>query len=434
MRPVIAFLGLGSNLGDREAQLRTALERLSATPGVNVLQTSSLRETAPSGGPAQGPFLNGACKLATTLSPHALLSVCQALELAAGRQLPAQRHAPRPLDLDLLLYGELVIDTRELVVPHPRLFEREFVLQPLQELGVDVAALPRPERPRRLEDPGDFAALCSRWQAGGCVVGLVPTMGALHLGHQSLMQRARQECDRVAVTIFVNPLQFGPGEDLAAYPRDLAGDLRLCAEAAVDAVFVPEAGRMYDPAFCSHIAVGSAATTMEGALRPLHFSGVATVVARLFALSRPQRGYFGKKDAQQVAVIRRMTEDLGFPTRIVECPIVREADGLALSSRNVYLGAGDRQAATVLFRALGSAQAQFRAGERDKDRLLACARAVIAAEPRARLDYLELRAEADLQPLPPGPVQGGRLLVAAAFLDGRRPVRLLDNLSLVEPV
>ena len=153
------------------------------------------------------------------------------------------------------------------------------------------------------------------------------------------MEIARRECDRVAATIFVNPLQFGPNEDFAAYPRDLTGDLAICAEAGVDAVFAPTVAQMYDPEFCSHVAVGAAAQDMEGALRKDHFGGVATVVARLFAIARPHRAYFGEKDAQQLAVIRRMTRDLGFPIRIVGCPIVREADGLARSSRNVYLGA-----------------------------------------------------------------------------------------------
>jgi pantoate--beta-alanine ligase len=244
------------------------------------------------------------------------------------------------------------------------------------------------------------------------------------------MEIARSECDRVVATVFVNPLQFGPKEDFAAYPRDLAGDLAVCRDAGVDCVFAPTVAQMYDPDFCSHVDVGRAADGMEGAVRPGHFRGVATVVARLFAIAQPTRAYFGEKDAQQLAVIRRMTRDLGFPIRIVACPIVRDADGLALSSRNVYLGAADRAASTVLVRALRSARTAFGRGERDRDALLARARAVIAAEPRAQLDYLELRREGDLAELPPGPVAGGRMLVAAMFRDGVRPVRLLDNLAL----
>lgn len=428
----VAYLGLGSNQGDRRAHLTAAIEALGRTPGIAVGAVSTLRETTPQGeGPPQDPFLNGAVRIETGLDAHALLAVCKAIEAAAGRRLPAPRNHPRPLDLDLLLYGDAVLDTRDLVVPHPRLHEREFVLEPLRELGVDVAALPRPERPRLLRDPVEFAALCSRWQEGGCLLGLVPTMGALHRGHGSLLAAARAECDRVAATIFVNPLQFGPGEDFQIYPRDLPGDLRLCAAAGVDAVFAPEPGAMYDPGFCSTVAVGREAEGMEGAVRPGHFAGVATVVARLLALARPHRAYFGSKDAQQVAVIRRMARDLGFPARIVECPTVREPDGLALSSRNVFLARADRAAASVLHRALQAARRAHQGGERQAERILAAARAVLADEPRAQVDYLELRAEGDLQPLPRGPVAAGRMLVAARFVGGARPVRLIDNLSLV---
>jgi pantoate--beta-alanine ligase len=259
-------------------------------------------------------------------------------------------------------------------------------------------------------------------------------MGSLHEGHVSLMRRARSECDRVVATIFVNPLQFGPKEDFAAYPRDLSGDLQQCARAGVDAVFAPAVTQMYEPGFCSNVDVGGEAEGMEGALRPGHFRGVATVVARLFAIAQPQRAYFGEKDAQQLAVITRMTRDLGFPIQIVRCAIVREPDGLAMSSRNVFLEAGDRKASTVIYRALSGAREAFGRGTRDRDALLQRAREVLASEPRAVVDYVELRREGDLQPLPGGNVDGGRLLVAARFSRGSRPVRLLDNMSLSQEV
>lgn len=426
-----AYVGLGSNEGDRDLQLRRALDRLGTVPGVKVARVSSFVDSELLGdGPPQGRFRNAVAELHTTLPPAALLAVCKALEAEAGRRLPAPRNHPRPLDLDLLFYGDSHIDTRDLVVPHARWHEREFVCGPLRELGLDLAALPRQQRPRVLTSPQDLSATCTGWLEGGCLIGVVPTMGSLHRGHQSLMQRARGECDRVVATIFVNPLQFGPGEDFAAYPRDLDGDLARCREAGVDAVFAPDTAAMYDPTFCSHVLVGAAAEGMEGALRPGHFSGVATVVARLFALVRPHRAYFGEKDAQQLAVVRRLARDLGFPVRVVPCAIVREADGLAMSSRNVYLGAADRRASTVLVQALRAAREAFRAGEHDRDRLLRVAADVLASEPRAALDYLELRSEGDLEALPPGPVVGGRMLVAARFRDGVRPVRLLDNLSL----
>jgi pantoate--beta-alanine ligase len=435
VRETTAYLALGSNEGDRAAQLQRAVDRLRVVPGVRELRCSTFRESAFVGdGPPQGAFLNGVAQLRTTLSAHALLGVCKALEAEAGRVLPAPKHHARPLDLDLLFYGDEWIDTRQLVVPHPRWHERPFVIEPLRELGADVDRLPRVQRGLTLEVAAEFAARCSTWHAGAATVGLVPTMGALHAGHTSLLRRARAECDRVAATIFVNPLQFAPGEDFAAYPRTLTEDLRLCADAGVDAVFAPSVGAMYDPEFCSHVATGAAAETMEGAVRPGHFGGIATVVTRLLALARPHRAYFGEKDAQQLAVVRRLVQDLGFPTTIVPCAIVREADGLALSSRNVYLGAADRRASPVLFRALSSARLAFRRGERDRDVLLQRVHTVIASEPRAQVDYVELRRDHDLRLLPAGAIDGGRMLVAARFQDGVRPVRLLDNLLLDDPL
>ncbi|MEZ6037767.1 MAG: pantoate--beta-alanine ligase [Planctomycetota bacterium] len=429
------YIALGSNQGDRQAHLARALQQLAAVPGIEVLSRSSWHESALVGeGPPQGPFLNGAAALRTTLPPHALLAVLKELEAAAGRPLPSPPNHPRPLDLDLIFYGDQTIDTASLVVPHPRWHEREFVRAPLRELGLDLEALPRWQRPRVVQEVGELWAETAGWLAGGCTVGLVPTMGSLHDGHASLMRRARAECDRVVATVFVNPLQFGPGEDFAAYPRDLDGDLAVCAAAGVDLLFAPDVAQMYDPDFASHVAVGREAEGMEGALRPGHFAGVATVVARLFAMTRPHRAYFGEKDAQQLAVIRRMTRDLGFPLEVVPCAIVREPDGLAMSSRNVYLGAEDRRAAVVLHRAMQSAREQFQRGVRDRDALLARVRAVLATEPRAAVDYVELRREGDLAPLPSGHVDGGRLLLAARFVDGVRPVRLLDNLPLTDGV
>ena len=435
MREVIAYIALGSNEGDRERHLRTAVDRLALTPGIRVLRTSKLVESELMGdGPQQGLFLNGACEVATTLSAHALLSVCKALEQAAGRVLPSLRNHPRPLDLDIALYGDERIDAKDLVVPHPRMHERPFVLDPLRELGVAESRLQARSteaRPRLITSTREFQATCSQWIEGGCLTGLVPTMGALHAGHGSLFERARKECDRVAATIFVNPLQFGPKEDLAAYPRDLPGDLRLCAAAGVDVVFAPPPSEMYAPGFCSNVDVGAEAETMEGAQRPGHFRGVSTVVARLFALARPHRAYFGQKDAQQVAVIRRLVQDLGFPLHIVECPTVRERDGLAMSSRNVYLDAKDRAGAPVIARALRAAQAAFARGVHDRDALIRVAREILEAEPRAQIDYLELRSEGDLLPMPSGPVSAGRMVTAVRF-SGGRPVRLLDNMSLRE--
>lgn len=416
-RAVVAYLGVGANLGDREANIAASIDRLRRVPGVEVEALSPLHESEPVGGAPQARFLNGAVRLRTSLSPHALLAICQAIERDLGRPTPHGRNQPRPIDLDLLLYGDLTLDSSDLQLPHPRLFDREFVLRPLRALGVDLAAAPRPVRPVLVRAASEFAALSSSWWRGGCTIGLVPTMGALHAGHASLVQAARAECDRVAATIFVNPLQFGPHEDLALYPRPFAADLALLAREGVDAVFAPDDHEMYGERFASRISVGAEAEGMEGAARAGHFAGVATVVAKLFVLARPTHAYFGEKDGQQLEVIERLTLDLGFAIAIRRCPTVRAPDGLALSSRNVYLSPADRAAAPVLHRALADVKQAWVGGERDADALERRGQAVIAAEPRAKLDYFVVR--------------DARAFVAARFVgDGGKTTRLIDNMPL----
>jgi pantoate--beta-alanine ligase len=218
--------------------------------------------------------------------------------------------------------------------------------------------------------------------------GFVPTMGYLHAGHISLVQRARAENDHVAVSIFVNPTQFGPQEDLSRYPRDLKRDLELLEAEGVDLVFAPEAPEMYPAGFQTYVEVTEVTRPLEGASRPGHFRGVATVVVKLFNIVQPDRAYFGQKDAQQAVVVQRMTRDLDLPLEIVVCPIAREVDGLALSSRNVYLNPQERVAATVLSRALRAAGERYAAGERGGDALRAAMSAALAAEPLARPEYV----------------------------------------------
>jgi pantoate--beta-alanine ligase len=236
--------------------------------------------------------------------------------------------------------------------------------------------------------PGEFLAACDEARTAGRTVGLVPTMGFFHEGHLSLMRRARSDQDVVAVTLFVNPLQFGPGEDFEAYPRDLDRDLALAEAEGVDLVFAPDAATMY-PDGPPRVTVdpGPLADRLEGAIRPGHFRGVVTVVAKLFHASGPATAYFGEKDAQQLAIVRRMVHDLSFPMRIVGCPIVRERDGLAMSSRNVYLSAEERAAATSLSRGLRAAAVLFAGGWRDAAVLAAAVADEVESEPLARLDY-----------------------------------------------
>ena len=258
-------------------------------------------------------------------------------------------------------------------------------------------------------------------------VGLVPTMGFLHAGHASLMERARAECELVTVTIFVNPLQFGPNEDLAAYPRDMAGDLALAEQAGVDVVFAPTVGEMYpDGAVATSVRVNGLADRLEGASRPGHFDGVATVVAKLFAIAGPCRAYFGEKDYQQLQIVTRMARDLSLPVDVVACPTVREAHGLALSSRNSYLDADQRSAAGVLKAALDAGLTAIAAGQRSTRAVEATMAAVVANEAQASLDYA---CVVDAGTLTASEVLQGslRLLIAARV----GPARLIDNVGAV---
>ena len=256
-------------------------------------------------------------------------------------------------------------------------------------------------------------------------VGLVPTMGYLHEGHLSLIRRARDECEHVVVSIFINPTQFGPSEDLSKYPRDLDRDLKLIEPLGTDLVWVPTAESMYPQGYQTWVEVEEMTNPLEGAMRPGHFKGVTTVVAKLFNAVQPHNAYFGQKDAQQVAVIRQMTRDLNFPIEIVVCPIVREPDGLAMSSRNVYLDSAQRNAATVLFRSLNAAKEVYDKGERDAGMLRQITTEVLASEPLAQVQYVSC---ADYDTLEELDVVKGRALLSMAVFLGK--TRLIDNLVL----
>jgi pantoate--beta-alanine ligase len=255
-------------------------------------------------------------------------------------------------------------------------------------------------------------------------VGLVPTMGYLHEGHLSLIQRARQECDHVAVSIFVNPTQFGPMEDLAKYPRDLDRDLKLI-EPYTDLLWLPTAEIMYPPGYQTWVEVESVTRPLEGAMRPGHFRGVTTVVAKLFNAVQPDRAYFGQKDAQQAAVIRQMVRDLNFRIEVVVCPIVREPDGLAMSSRNVYLDPEQRRAAVVLNRSLAEAKQAYENGERDAGMLRQVMRDVLASEPLAEVQYVSCADYDTLEELTG--IKRKALLSMAVFIG---KTRLIDNFVL----
>jgi len=264
-------------------------------------------------------------------------------------------------------------------------------------------------------------------RADSHLVGLVPTMGALHEGHLSLVRRAKKECSRVYASIFVNPKQFGVNEDFAKYPRTFESDSARFAELGVDALFAPTAEEVYPSGFSTYVSVEAISERLEGRSRPGHFRGVSTVVLKLFEIVQPDFAYFGRKDAQQTSVIQRMVRDLSLNVQIVVCPIVREPDGLALSSRNAYLNSEERRAATVLHRSLQAARAELTRGVRDSLELRSAMRAVFEKEPLARLDYVEIVSADNFEPVE-RVLRASYVLVAATL--GK--TRLIDNM-LIEP-
>ena len=262
------------------------------------------------------------------------------------------------------------------------------------------------------------------WKKRGFSVGLVPTMGYLHPGHISLIERARKENDMVVVSIFVNPIQFGPNEDLDTYPRDMTHDREVCEKAGAELIFAPEPSEMYPSENLVFVDIKELGNGLCGAKRPGHFRGVCTVVSKLFNIVLPDRAYFGEKDAQQLAIIRRMVKDLNFGTEIVSCPIVREPDGLAMSSRNLYLSPEERKAALSISRSLSAAKELMRKGEKDSVKIREAIVAGISSEPLVKIDYAEIVDSADLSPVEKieKPV-----LAAAAVYFGK--TRLIDNFT-----
>jgi pantoate--beta-alanine ligase len=279
-----------------------------------------------------------------------------------------------------------------------------------------------------VESVQEMQQLASAFRAAGKSIALVPTMGYLHDGHASLMREGRRRGDILVASIFVNPSQFGAGEDLDSYPRDLERDTRIAQGAGVDIIFAPKASEMYPAGYQSWVDVERLTLPLCGASRPGHFRGVTTVVCKLFTIVMPHLALFGKKDYQQLAVIRRMTADLNLPVEIVGMPIVREADGLAMSSRNSYLSPEERRAALCLSRGIAEARRLFAAGERVSGRLMDAVAAIVAAEPLAVTDYIEMRDGDTLEEVA---LVGGNTLLALAVRI--RKTRLIDNGVLGEP-
>ncbi len=455
------FVALGTDRPEPLAILGRALEAIEAA-GAAVVQAARVVRGPYLGpdqrpDPAHPPIHNTVVEVRTARRPEDLLGRLAQVERALGRGPGA---AARVLDLDLLAYGAERRSGGPLALPHPRAFERAFVLGPWEEIAPEARVAAAPGAPaRRLVEhraallaraPERFACLAagpapplparrgtvrrladraalSAWRATQAgVVGLVPTLGALHEGHAALLRRARAECDAVLATIFVNPLQFGAGEDYARYPRTLADDVARLEAAGADAVYLPEPADLYPPGFSTFV-VPEGFERYEGARRPGHFRGVATVVAKLWLRARPGRVYFGCKDAQQLALVRRLRADLDLEGEVVACATVREADGLARSSRNRYLDAAERARAAALPRALDGVAARAAAGEAAAEGLCAPAHAELAGA-GLEVEYLALVDAETCAPL--ARLDAPALVLAAARAGA---TRLLDNRWVARP-
>lgn len=268
----------------------------------------------------------------------------------------------------------------------------------------------------------EVRSVVKEWRKQGLSVGFVATMGYLHEGHKSLIERANKENDKVVVSIFVNPMQFGPAEDLESYPRDLERDSAVCEEAGANLIFHPEPSEMYAEDFCTFVDMNGLTKGLCGKTRPIHFRGVCTVVNKLFNIVKPDRAYFGQKDAQQLAVIKRMVRDLNMDIEVVGCPIVREEDGLAKSSRNTYLSAEERKAATILNKSLTKGKELVLAGERNSDKVINAIKSVLDSEPLAKIDYVEVVDSLSIEKV--DKIEKS-VLVAIAVYIGK--TRLIDN-------
>jgi pantoate--beta-alanine ligase len=264
--------------------------------------------------------------------------------------------------------------------------------------------------------------IIKEWKKEGLTVGLVPTMGYLHDGHKSLIDRAVKENDRVVVSIFVNPIQFGQNEDLSVYPRDINRDSELCEKAGANLIFNPEPSEMYASNFSTYVDAGTPEHELCGKSRPIHFRGVCTVVSKLLHVATPDKAYFGQKDAQQIAVVRRMVRDLNIDSEIISCPIVRESDGLAKSSRNVYLSADERKAATILHKALTEGEKMVKAGEKDCSKIIAKVSNIINTEPLAKIDYVQVVSYPNIEVI--DKIEGSILTAVAVYIG---KTRLIDN-------
>lgn len=426
-----AYIALGSNIGNRAFFIDSAVKRINRERGITVKRRSSIYETLPVGGSNQPRYLNGVLKIDTVLNPHKLLSRLMRIEKSLGRRR-TEKNSPRTIDLDILLYDDIILNSDELVLPHPRMHKRDFVLFGMREIAPEamhpvlkksIRDIYNRKRPMKIiKSPKEMYCYLSSLKTRGKTIGFVPTMGYLHDGHLSLIKKARQENDVVVISIFVNTLQFGPREDYRSYPRDFKRDKALAKNAGVDVIFNPDVRDMYTRNHSTFVNVEKISENLCGRFRPRHFKGVATVVMKLFNIVPADTAYFGQKDAQQAFVIMRMAKDLNIAVKIKMLPIVREKDGLAMSSRNIYLDSNQRQEAPALHKSLCAAKKMIKKGERDSKKIIRKMNDLIHKESSAKIQYISI---VDTKELKDVEKIKGRVLIALAAYFGK--TRLIDN-------
>lgn len=413
------YLGIGSNLENRRENIEKAVALLKVSK-IKLRKISKIIETEPVGGSKQGKFLNAVLEADTHLRPHRLLETLKNIERQLGRK-KSVRFGPRTIDLDILLYGKAIINDKDLIIPHPRMFEREFVLKPLKQIAPNIVrSIGNMKIVRKISQ---MQSIARELKAKNKTIGFVPSMGYFHEGHLSLMRQAKKGCDVSMISIFVNPTQFGPHEDFKKYPRDLKRDENLARLSGVDIIFYPSVNEMYPKNYLTYVNVEEITDMLCGVSRPGHFRGVATVVAKLFNIVRPDIAYFGQKDAQQVSVIQQMVRDLNIPVKIKVMPIVRETDGLAMSSRNKYLSPQERKDALILSESLRKARKMISSRINSSSRIVSTMRNIIKTKRRSKIDYIVC---VDLKTLKPVNKIRKNTLIALAVWIGK--TRLIDNI------
>jgi pantoate--beta-alanine ligase len=426
-----AYIALGSNIMPRSSFINSALKKINQEEGITLKRRSSTYDTYPLGDSSQARYLNSVIEIETSLKPQELLSRLSRIENSLGRRR-IDKNRPRTIDLDILLYGDAIFRKGNLIIPHPRMHKRDFILFGMNEIAPTAIHPILKKCVQEIHDRREMKLIKSPQKAYNYIaslrqkgkrIGFVPTMGHLHEGHLSLIRKARKENDVVVISIFVNPTQFGPREDYKRYPRNLRRDIALAKKEGLDIVFYPDVKEMYAPDHSTYVDVEKLSENLCGRLRRGHFRGVATIVTKLFNIIPSDNAYFGQKDAQQAFLIKRIARDLNIPVNIKILPIVREKDGLAMSSRNTYLNERERQEATILFKSLLLAKELVKKGERNKEKIIEEMRALIASKSSPRIEYISM---VDTDNLKDVQILQGKVLIALAAYFGK--TRLIDNI------